>query len=271
MKEHQHRQLHQSGGRCSERHENIKLVQPNSRRTIAKSPQHHHHNLSHLKLACTSSSNRATRRRIPLDQTIPLFKSNHRSDDGDVSEIARASDAKASEMLTRLLSQLSPLHSEATERAPSRLQAAKKRREHMEATMGQSLKVYDPRNSVSNSDINATSTTAEDIASSGRSSLVTGRGSSTGRTVMPGPKCDTGSRTSLGVPQTESPKIEVSTDRDRASISKLDRKDYSVLGDYVLENTIGHGCFSKVKMATHFPTGQKVTLPIYFKYHHLCT
>ncbi|KAI9366016.1 kinase-like domain-containing protein, partial [Zopfochytrium polystomum] len=32
------------------------------------------------------------------------------------------------------------------------------------------------------------------------------------------------------------------------------------LGDYVLEKTIGEGCFSKVKMATHFPTGQKVAI-----------
>ncbi|KAJ3191253.1 MAP microtubule affinity-regulating kinase 1 [Irineochytrium annulatum] len=33
-----------------------------------------------------------------------------------------------------------------------------------------------------------------------------------------------------------------------------------VLSDYVLDKTIGEGCFSKVKLATHFPTSQKVAI-----------
>ncbi|KAJ3113944.1 hypothetical protein HK100_001838 [Physocladia obscura] len=36
-------------------------------------------------------------------------------------------------------------------------------------------------------------------------------------------------------------------------------KEEAVLGDYLLQKTIGEGCFSKVKMGIHFPTNQKVT------------
>ncbi|KAI9342609.1 the kinase Mark3PAR-1: T211a-S215a double mutant, partial [Obelidium mucronatum] len=45
-----------------------------------------------------------------------------------------------------------------------------------------------------------------------------------------------------------------------ASEKPANLKEEAVLGDYLLQKTIGEGCFSKVKMAIHFPTGHKVAI-----------
>ncbi|KAJ3073098.1 hypothetical protein HDU98_002243 [Podochytrium sp. JEL0797] len=49
-------------------------------------------------------------------------------------------------------------------------------------------------------------------------------------------------------------------DQQESTLKPQNLREEAVLGDYLLQKTIGEGCFSKVKMAVHFPTGQKVAI-----------
>ncbi|KAJ3328816.1 hypothetical protein HDU76_009237 [Blyttiomyces sp. JEL0837] len=204
--------------------------------SAALNQQHRRHDdfkSPHLQIKVTPNINLSNRTTDPLAKVLPELKSNLRDESGDSPVEALTSDAAANTMLQSLLDQLSPRHKAASPFAPSRLDAAMKRRQSMEHTLGP-LQNYDPRNSVS----------------------ATPRKEKTDLTFLPKFASAEDMDPNRKMADSDGP-----GEGQRALSAQPGKvSDVSVLSDYVLNQTIGEGCFSKVKMATHFPTGQKVAI-----------
>jgi hypothetical protein len=178
-----------------------------------------------------------------LSDLLPNFNTNHKDDSGESPTQSIANDLPAADMLGSLLSKWSPATTCASPFAKGRFKGADRRRSSLG---GDTL-------SNMNGPLSA--------AGGGNKSLSIGPGE--------GSSSNLGSGLSKPLSRNANPTIEHMKSEEKLQGQRrtsLMVKGMEVLGDYVLDKTIGEGSFSKVKMATHFPTGQKVILNLYLAY-----
>ncbi|KAJ3025828.1 UNVERIFIED_CONTAM: Protein kinase [Siphonaria sp. JEL0065] len=160
-----------------------------------------------------------------LASVLPRFNTNRKTPDGSAPEEAKANEEPAQLFLKTLLGQLSPSP------APENVAASNERDLELLDSLQKrqsSFKLEKKKSGVDLLDLNASSQQAQQAHEN--------------NCVLE------------GVAQVCDPEEEI-PDQKPANL-----KEEAVLGDYLLQKTIGEGCFSKVKMAIHFPSGHKVAI-----------
>ncbi|ORY49962.1 Pkinase-domain-containing protein [Rhizoclosmatium globosum] len=164
----------------------------------------------------------------PLADVLPLFNSNRKDADGGSPPEAAANDAAAAALLSQLLSELgaSPPAAAATRR--STLKAEKK------------------KSGIDIADLNSVATNEE--------------------LPPPLPPLPVAATRFVAEPEDADQEVALPAKNHQTIVDSTspqkpaNLKEEAILGDYLLQKTIGEGCFSKVKMAIHFPTGHKVAI-----------
>ncbi|KAJ3052193.1 Serine/threonine-protein kinase par-1, partial [Rhizoclosmatium hyalinum] len=164
----------------------------------------------------------------PLADVLPLFNSNRKDADGGSPPEAAANDAAAAALLSQLLSELgaSPPAAAATRR--STLKAEKK------------------KSGIDVADLNSVATNEE--------------------LPPPLPPLPVAATRFVAEPEDADQEVVLPAKNHQTIVDSTspqkpaNLKEEAILGDYLLQKTIGEGCFSKVKMAIHFPTGHKVAI-----------
>ncbi|KAI8620545.1 kinase-like domain-containing protein [Chytriomyces sp. MP71] len=172
-----------------------------------------------------------------LRNVLPEFRTNKKDSEGESPVEAIANDKPAQEMLAMLLSQLSPQTETDIPIAKEQLRSKHNRQS--------SIKLEKKMSGIDLIDV---------VASRVPSTQLFGM-------VMDEPgemtvsASDNATSKPIGIPEAKGSFRQNSTNDNPANL-----KEEGVLGDYLLQKTIGEGCFSKVKMAIHFPTNQKVAI-----------
>ncbi|KAJ3266986.1 Map microtubule affinity-regulating kinase [Chytriomyces hyalinus] len=182
----------------------------------------------------------------PLCNVLPKFNTNKKDSEGESPVEAIANDKPAQEMLHLLLSQLSPQKESDNPDAKVRLRSKRNRQSSFKEEKKMSgIELVDVASAfVAPTQLCGTLTCEPDDMD----------------TPLPteGESTSDAFQSSAGKPSRNSIR------QDSLKVEPQERpanlKEEGVLGDYLFQRIIGEGCFSKVKMAIHFPTGQKVAI-----------
>ncbi|KAJ3008209.1 UNVERIFIED_CONTAM: hypothetical protein HDU68_003188, partial [Siphonaria sp. JEL0065] len=157
-----------------------------------------------------------------LARVLPQFNTNRKTPDGSAPEEAKANEEPAQLFLKTLLGQLSP--------APENASASKESEYERLGSLQKRQSSFKLEKKKSGVDLLDLHTTAQSLPSQENTQVLEGM-------------------------------VQVCDPEDQEVDQKpANLKEEAVLGDYLLQKTIGEGCFSKVKMAIHFPSGHKVAI-----------
>ncbi|KAJ3230623.1 Map microtubule affinity-regulating kinase [Chytriomyces hyalinus] len=182
----------------------------------------------------------------PLSKVLPKFNTNKKDSEGESPVEAITNDKPAQEMLHLLLSQLSPQKESDHPDAKVRLRSKRNRQSsYKEEKKLSGIELVDVATApVAPKQLCATLTSEPDDMDATLP---------TEDEVPPEVFQSSAVKPSRNSMRQDSLKVE---SQERPA----NLKEEGVLGDYLFQRIIGEGCFSKVKMAIHFPTGQKVAI-----------